>query len=213
MGAAERQYPTSIPGFEGISRFWDIKHNRCAAKILPGEYYVTREGEMITTVLGSCISACIRDTQTGIGGMNHFMLPGCNTKHSGSWADADALETRFGVAAMENLINEILKQGCRKQNLEVKLFGGGDVMKMKNNSVGDKNIEFAQNFVKEEGLSIAAQDLGGESPRKVIYFPETGKVLVKRLRAVQTAAIAAEETRYASKFEEKSSCGSIELFD
>lgn len=213
MQAAQRQYSTCIAGFEGISRFWDTKHNVCAAKILPGEYYVTRTGEMITTVLGSCISACMRDVKTGIGGMNHFMLPGCNTKHSGSWAEAGSLETRFGVAAMENLINEILKQGCRKKSLEVKLFGGGDVMKMKSNSIGNKNIEFALNFVKEEGINIAAQDLGGDSPRKVVYFPETGRVLVKRLRVVQTAAIAAEETRYESSFEEKSSCGSIELFN
>lgn len=213
MQAAKRQYPPCIPGFEGISRFWDVKHNVCAAKILPGEYYVTNQKEMITTVLGSCISACIRDVRTGIGGMNHFMLPGCNTKHSGSWADAGSLETRFGVAAMENLINEILKQGCVKKNLEIKLFGGGDVMSMKQNSVGEKNIAFALNFVRDEGFTIASQDMGGESPRKVIYFPETGKVLVKKLRTVQTAAIAAEETRYASKFEEKPSFGTVELFD
>lgn len=213
MAIAERKFPTCIQGFESISRFWDVKHNVSAAKILPGEFYVTDSGEMITTVLGSCISACIRDTKYGFGGMNHFMLPGCNSNHSGNWSSAAALETRFGVAAMENLINEVLKLGGRKSNFEVKLFGGGDIMNMKSVSIGNRNIQFAMDFVSEEGLQIAAKDLGGPDPRKVMYFPETGKVLVKRLKSVQTAAIAAEETRYSSNFEEKSTCGSIELFD
>ena len=118
------QWPEVLPGFGHISRIWDSTQNLCASKILPGEYYVTCHDEIITTVLGSCVSACIRDPSTGVGGMNHFMLPGDTTKRLDQWAGRDSLATRYGIAAMETLVNDILKLNARKSRLELKLFGG-----------------------------------------------------------------------------------------
>lgn len=201
------QWPRPIAGFEGISRSWDISHDICSAKILPGEYYVTKSSEMIQTVLGSCVSACVRDLDTGVGGMNHFMLPHAKGG-SGQWA----LETRYGLAAMEALINDILKQGARKNRLEIKLFGGGEILDMKTSNVGARNVDFAIDFMRVEGYKIASKDLGGPHPRKVMYFPEDGKVMVRKLRSIQAQAVCDQERQYESKIETKSKPGEIELF-
>lgn len=210
--AAKKEFPV-LRGFEHISRSWDKQHDMMCARVAPGEFYITREQECISTVLGSCIAACIRNVKTGTGGMNHFMLPGNADERGSAWKNADALETRFGVAAMESLINEILKQGARKSDLEVKLFGGGEILNMQNSRVGKRNVEFALSFMQDEGFEVVSQDLGGPHPRKIIYFPETGKVLVKRLRAIQTATIVAQENKYVDGIDSKQSTGSIELFD
>lgn len=206
-------WPEVLPGFEGLGRIWDNNHDICATKILPGEYYVTRSHEIVTTVLGSCVSACIRDPKTGVGGMNHFMLPGDRNKPLDKWAGQDSLATRFGIAAMENLINDILKQGSRKDRLEIKLFGGGKVLSMEVNDVGNRNIQFARGFVGAEGLGIAAEDLGGVYPRKVIYFPRTGKVMIRRLRSLQNKSIADDEKKYETTLCRAEKPGAVELFD
>ena len=117
-------WPEVLPGFDHIKRIWNSAQNLCASKILLGEYYVTCHNEIITTVLGSCVSACIRDPDTGVGGMNHFMLPGDMKKTLDQWGGKDNLVTRFGIGAMEKLINDILQRGSRKDRLELKLFGG-----------------------------------------------------------------------------------------
>lgn len=119
--------PACLPGLEHVNRYWDKTHQCFAAKILPGEYYVSMHNELITTVLGSCIAACIRDVKMGIGGMNHFMLPmGCEVEHLGKTHLTSA--TRYGNFAMEILINEIIKAGGDRKRMEVKLFGGGRVL-------------------------------------------------------------------------------------
>ena len=201
-----------LPGFESISRTWDSRHETWAARILPGEYYVTRHNEMITTVLGSCVSACFRDPVTGVGGMNHFMLPG--EERAASDGEQERLATRYGLAAMENLVNDILKTGARKDRLELKLFGGGKVLAMEINNVGGRNIEFVKEFARVEGFRISAEDLGSEHPRKVNYFPRTGRVLVRRLASVQQQEVAARERSYqATICKRKEAPGAIELFD
>ena len=205
-------WPQMLPGFDHVSRSWDAVNAMCAAKILPGEYYVTRSPEVITTVLGSCVSACIRDTDTGVGGMNHFMLPGDTTASNSKWAGMDCLETRFGVAAMELLINDILKLGSRKKRLEVKLFGGGDILQMDLHNIGQRNVEFVREFVKLEQLSVASEDLGGPYPRKIVFFPKSGKVMVKRLRSLQNRAVAAQEKQYESALCKEDKAGDIDLF-
>lgn len=202
-----------MPGFESLGRIWDNTHSLCATKILPGEYYVTSNHEIVTTVLGSCVSACIRDPQTGVGGMNHFMLPGDHKKPLNKWGGEDSLVTRFGIAAMENLINDILKHGSRKDRLEIKLFGGGKVLDMEVNNVGNRNIQFARGFIDAEGLRITSEDLGGTYPRKVNYFPRTGKVMIRRLRSLQNRTIADSEKKYESTLCRTEKQGGIELFD
>jgi len=206
-------WPAVLPGFEHISRTWDARQNSCASRILPGEYYVTTTDEIITTVLGSCVSACIRDPLIGVGGMNHFMLPGCTTQRMDRWGGDNCLATRYGIAAMEMLINDLLKLGSQRSRLELKLFGGGNVMSMDVNNVGDNNIQFVRQFVKTEGIPVVAEDLGEAFPRKVNYFPKTGKVMVRRLRSLQNQAVVDQEKSYERTFVKKQVPGEIELFD
>ena len=201
--------PPVLAGFEKVNRYWDRNQQVHAAKILPGELYVSTHGEMIATVLGSCVSACIRDRHKGIGGMNHFMLPQ-DTAHSHSWG-GDSLETRYGNWAMEALINEILKRGGKRGYLEVKLFGGGQVLENMTD-IGARNIQFVRSYLEEEGLKIAAEDLGGVQPRKVLYFPDTGACRIRRLNRVTNETLYDREKAYAKEVNKGSNEGSIELF-
>ncbi len=207
-----KDIPCCLQGLEHISRFWDKKHGVFSAKILPGEYYVSMHGELISTVLGSCISACIRDVKMGIGGMNHFMLPiGCEDTHAGKEHLTDA--TRYGNFAMEILINEILKAGGRKKNMEVKIFGGGSVLaNMTKIDIGNKNIRFVHEYLKEEELDIISEDVGDVYPRKVLFFADTGKVRVKRLRKINNNTIKMREEKYRKSLDDKPLQGDIELF-
>jgi len=140
-------FPRALRGFNEIKRYWDKTNGSVVAKILPGELYVTKVDEMITTVLGSCISACIRDPYANVGGMNHFMLP--VSKANNASGDKFGSAMRYGNFAMEHLINEILKNGGQRKNLEVKLFGGGRVLAHMTN-VGQRNIDLALEYVETE---------------------------------------------------------------
>ena len=201
-----------IRGFEHINRYWDKGNNLYAAKILPGEYYVTVNDEVVVTVLGSCISACVRDTVFNIGGMNHFMLP---SSHADRPQDRDSKwsseATRYGNFAMEALINDILKQGGRRENLEVKIFGGGRILEKMTN-IGNMNINFIREFISLEGLNLAAEDVGDIYPRKVQYFPMSGKVRIKKLRSLHNNTIVEREERYMDTLEAKPIEGEIDLF-
>ncbi len=202
----------SVEGFEHIHRYWDRDHDIVAAKILPGEYYVTKENELITTVLGSCISACIRDKESGIGGMNHFMLPETNAAKfkRGSAALIDNAN-RYGNYAMEHLINTILSNGGKRKNLEVKVFGGGKIIPTLTD-VGTKNVEFILDYIDQEGLNILSQDLGDIYPRKVIYFPKTGKVGMKKIQDLHNDSIAQRERQYSHSIKNAPVEGDVELF-
>jgi len=202
----------SVSGFEHIHRYLDKDHGIVAAKILPGEYYVTRENELITTVLGSCVSACIRDRESGIGGMNHFMLPETNAdKLSRGSAAVVGNATRYGNYAMEHLINTILSNGGKRKNLEVKVFGGGKIIPTLTD-VGTRNIEFVLEYIDAEGLTLLAQDLGDIYPRKVVYFPKTGKVGMKKVQDLHTDNIAQRERQYFNTIKNAPVEGDVELF-
>ena len=208
---AAHERPAPLAGFEGIARNWDNTVGAWAAKILPGEFYITRSEEAITTVLGSCISACIRDPALHIGGMNHFMLPEDTTQGRSSWLEDNAgLATRYGSFAMESLINGILRLGGRRERLEVKLFGGGHILDV-GMDVGDRNIAFARHWLKVEGYDVVAEDVGETTPRRVVYFPANGKVRVKHLRPLESRAIAQREEQYL-RTTAKPAAGEIELF-
>lgn len=210
---ATSERPLTLPGFEHVQRTWDPGHQRWSAKILPGEYFVTRSDEAIATVLGSCISACVRDPALRVGGMNHFMLPEDTTSGKSSWLDPqNGLATRYGSFAMESLINDLLKCGARKERLEVKLFGGGNILSALTD-IGARNIEFARAFLRLEGLSISAEDVGDTFPRRVIYFPESGRVLVRRLRALDKQALADRESQHLATLRAKQTDNDVELFD
>lgn len=202
--------PLALPGFEHVRRSWNNTYEAYAARLLPGEYYVTINDEGVYTTLGSCISACIRDRVSGVGGMNHFMLPASGD--ADSWKSTGlSAATRYGNFAMEHLINVILKNGGQRQNLEVKLFGGGRILAHMTD-VGMRNINFARDYLQTEGLKVVAEDVGDVYPRMVVYFPATGKVRVKRLRSLHNNVIVEEEIRYISTVESKPVGGDIELF-
>jgi chemotaxis protein CheD len=205
--------PQVLPGFEGVQRSWDPQNDCWTAKILPGEYFVTRAGEAITTVLGSCISACIRDPATGVGGMNHFMLPEDSTGGASAWINKDTgASTRYGSFAMESLINGLLKLGARRERFEVKLFGGGRIL-ASGTDVGASNIAFVREFLALEKMPVAAADVGEVYPRRVLYFPATGRVRLKRLRALDGQSIALRERQFVSKLRERTTDNDVELFD
>ena len=202
----------SIRGFDHVNRYLDRDHGIMAAKILPGEYYVTDENELITTVLGSCISACVRDKETGIGGMNHFMLP--ETTAAKMKQGSDALignATRYGNYAMEHLINTILSNGGKRKNLEIKVFGGGKIIPTLGD-VGKSNISFILDYIDQEGLVLLSQDLGDIYPRKVIYFPRTGKVGMKKIQDLHNDTIAQRERQYSRNIKDLPVEGDVELF-
>jgi chemotaxis protein CheD len=189
--------------------YFDRTFNMQASKIVPGEYYVTRRDMVLVTVLGSCVAACIRDKTNGIGGMNHFMLPKSMGEQSG-WISASA---RYGAYAMEVMINQILKQGAKRENLEAKIFGGGAVLKNMNSlNVGNDNAKFALEYLKKEKIPILAKDLLGDLPRKVYYFPKTGKVLVKKLQSLPNDTISTREQEYNERLINSRIEGDIELF-
>jgi chemotaxis protein CheD len=197
-----------LRGFEAIKRYWDNDNGKFAAKILPGEFYVTTHDEVITTVLGSCIAACIRDPVFGIGGMNHFMLP---ISDGGAWGGDLDHATRFGNFAMEHMINEILKNGGSRHNLEVKIFGGGRVLANMTN-VGQRNIDFIKEYLRVEGLTLLAEDVGDVFPRKVQYLPLSGRARVKKLRANHSQAVAERERNYLHDMDAQPQTGDIDLF-
>ncbi len=202
--------PPALPVFAHINRYWDPVHDAFMAKILPGEFYVTLHGEGVITVLGSCISACVRDRMLGVGGMNHFMLP---AKHEE--ADAARMQAsdanRYGNYAMEALINEILKCGGRREHLEVKIVGGGQILEKMTN-IGRMNIDFARSYVRTEGLKLLGEDVGDIYPRKVAYFPADGRVRVKKLRALHNSTILERERQYRDSLEKAPVGGDVELF-
>jgi len=201
-----------MPGFEKLRRYRDPSSGHVIAKLLPGDFYVTREDEVLDTVLGSCVSACIRNPRTGVGGMNHFMLPHPRSdEHADSWGSLTGSATRYGSASMEQLINKVLSAGGTRADLEVKIFGGARVLAA-TTDVGQHNVEFVRAFLKEEGLKVSSEDVGNITPRHIQYFPLTGKVRVKHLGNSQSARLISEEVSYSKTLDKQPVAGSIDLF-
>lgn len=181
----------SVDAEQRASRYYfDREFDTQAVKLLPGEYYVTSEEIVLTTVLGSCVSACVRDSTAGIGGMNHFMLP--------DDADPDSRDSaaamRYGSYAMNVLLNELFKGGAKRERLEAKVFGGGAVLaNMTMLNIGERNADFVLRYLQGERVRIAAQDLRGKLPRRINYFPSTGRVTVRKLRKQDDALLVQQD--------------------
>nr|WP_269783483.1 chemoreceptor glutamine deamidase CheD [Marinibactrum halimedae] len=206
------QLPPVLPGFEDINRFFDKTRNTFVAKILPGEFYVTRQEELVATTLGSCVSACIWDEKFGVGGMNHFMLPLTEENaHEVNWGNVPGLATRYGNYAMEHLVNEILKYGGMRKFLSAKVVGGGQVSGLSNH-IGAKNSDFVLDYLEKEGIPICSEDLLGTHPRKVLFDPVTGRLMVKKLKSMHNNTIAARERWYENSLSNQSIEGDVELF-
>jgi chemotaxis protein CheD len=171
--------------------------------VVQGEQYVTDDpGAVLTTILGSCVAACLRDPVAGVGGMNHFLLPGVERSQAGSES------VRYGVHAMELLVNALLAAGARRDRLEGKLFGGARLIKGLTD-VGALNAEFAQDFLRREGLKHVGGSLGGESGRRIQYWPVSGRARQVFLTR-QTQDVLARETRLAPA--PAAQTGALELF-
>jgi chemotaxis protein CheD len=161
-----------------------------------GDCLVSKDPELtLSTVLGSCISACVRDRVAQVGGMNHFLL----AEQSGSARDRYGASARYGAFAMEQLINKVLSQGTgKKANLEIKVFGGGKINPALDD-VGAKNIEFVREFLANEGYSVSGEDLGGTFARRVMFKPASGRAFIKRLDNTANASIAKDELAVARR--------------
>ena len=197
----------SRPKIAGQANFFyfDPHFQYNAVKVLPGEYFVSNENLVIMTVLGSCISACLWDSRMRVGGMNHFMLP-----------DGDALDVsgRYGSYAMELLINEMFKLGARRETMQAKIFGGAQVMhNFTTMNVGERNTDFVVNYLRAERIPVISEDVLDIYPRKVCYFPATGKAMVKRLAHTHPEKLVAQDKRgNAATVAQATSGGSVDLF-
>jgi len=176
-----------------------------AVKVLPGEYFVANEEIVIMTVLGSCIAACIWDSRVRVGGMNHFMLP------DGEGNDGFG---RYGSYAMELLLNEMFKMGARRETMQAKVFGGGAVMAgFTAMNVGERNTQFVMNYLADEHIPVVSKDVLDIHPRKVCFFPVTGKAMVKRLAHSHPEKLVVEERKgNVASLVRSTAGGSVDLF-
>lgn len=188
-------------------RYFDRQFKRNAMKILPGEYYTTGDDYVLSTVLGSCVSACLRDPAAGVGGMNHFMLPEAEDSRGNDSA-------RYGSYAMELLVNELLKLGARRDRMEAKVFGGGHVLRsMTANKIGDRNIDFVRGYLRTERIRVVAEDLGDRWARKLMFLTGSGQVFVRRIDCNAVGDELASESAYRNRLKSHPLAGEVELFD
>lgn len=188
--------------------YFDRHLNMEAVKILPGEYFATSRDLVVVTVLGSCVSVCLRDRRTGIGGMNHFMLPG-NDEHS-----PVSMSARYGVYAMEVLINQLLKLGAERRQFEAKIFGGANVLSgLTMANVGPRNAQFVTDYLVTERIPIVASSLLDIYPRKVYFFPASGRVLLKTLKQLHNSTLLEREAEYSLRIrQQQGGGGEVDLF-
>jgi len=188
------------PGASGLGR---------TLKVFLGQHQISdHPDDVLVTTLGSCVAACIRDPIAAIGGMNHFLLP---EVPSGQQGVIDAA-TRYGSVAMELLINDILARGGRRSRLEVKVFGGAKVIET-SLEIGLQNAQFVLEYVAREGLALAGHDLGGTEARRIHYFPASGRVLRRLLRAETLGDTVRRELQFRSVLDQQPPTGEIELFE
>ncbi len=199
---------TNLMEFGHIRRIQDTRFPYEVAVILPGEYFVSQEPKVVYTVLGSCISVCLRDPVINVGGMNHFMLA---APASNSALDRWVNSGRYGSFAMEMLINGIVKYGGKKERLEAKVFGGGKIYDSTNN-IGAKNAAWALDYLENEGVALLKADVGDLCPRKIYFFTDSGKVLMKKLDRLDSKSIENEEKQYQSKLEQVPVKSDVTLF-
>lgn len=205
-GRCGPQAPPALRGFESMGRYWDGQLKSWVATVVAGTFYVTNHDETLATVLGSCVAVCVRAPERGLAGMNHFMLPHRDHRR------ADTAAMTYGAYSVERLINEMVKYGARRSDLEIKVFGGGNVISA-NTRIGDLNIEFIRSYLSTEGLPIVAEDVGGPWGRRLRYRSGTGRARVLRLESLETRRVSAEERALARTLEsEAHKRTDVELF-
>jgi chemotaxis protein CheD len=180
-------------------------------EIFAGDFYATTKKDVIlTTLLGSCISVCIRDKLSGVVGMNHFMLPGTIKTDEILYSE----DARYGINAMELLINNMMKLGAKRDNLEAKVFGGGKILGTSLNNVAKTNIEFVRLYLQIEEIPIIASNVGGNYGRKIFLFSDTFVVYLKRIEYNKTLdeAVAREKEFFKWMKLQREKEGDLTLF-
>jgi chemotaxis protein CheD len=190
--SSESRPPSRFPEALARNVYFDARFHRDAVKLMPGEYYYTDADPVLVTVLGSCVAACIRDANSGIGGLNHFML--ARSERTTANGHDSML---YGITAMDVLLDQLLEAGAKFEHLEAKVFGGATMLEsMVNTDVGERNAEFVLGYLRKRNISLLASDLGGQHARKIYYFPSTGQVLLKRLTELRNDTIVQRERVY-----------------
>lgn len=174
-----------------------------------GGVFASRDRAVVKTLLGSCVAACLWDPDSGVGGMNHFMLP----RPANGEAEGDL--SRFGVHAMELLIGRIQRLGGDRRTLRAKIFGGGHVLQIAGAGAGvpEQNIQFIRHFVAREGIPVVAEDLGGNAARQVVFHTDSGRALLKRLPAARFPHVEAERAHQREAERIQAKVGEVTLFD
>lgn len=186
------------------NRYFDRHLEAETIKVLPGEYCVADGDMVLVTALGSCVTACIRDREKGIGGLNHFMLADVGNP---------SVQGRYGAHAMALLINHLLKLGARRHRLEAKVFGGCRFLaEPASAGVGKRSAGFVLEYLAGKGIPVVSKDLLGTCPRKVYFFPGTGRVLVKKLARLHNDTLTRREREYADRLNEAALAGDAGQF-
>ena len=192
-------------------RSYSHKLKKPVITLMAGEYFVTQNGEILHTVVGSCITTCIYDEKTKAAGMNHFLLPGM--VHPDEIISSDV--GRYGMFAMELLIGELIKLGARRKGLRAKVFGGGNVLKFRksDDDITGSNVRFAKKFLELEGIPTVKMDVGGNAGRKIFFFTDSHRVLLKRFDMKKDQRSFQDEEVYTRKvFQGRLSKSRVVLF-
>lgn len=198
-----------------MHRAWNSLFKCEVTTIFPGEVFVSRQGHLMATVLGSCIAVCLGDPTRKVFGMNHFMLPAGRVPPGTPTGDPSLFyseDLRYGTTAMELLIGDLQKAGAERKSLRAKIFGGAHVLKARGIDVGRKNIEFIQSYLKHESIPLDSEDVGGDFGRKIFYLSSENRVLRKKILPADTLLVARDEERFAEKVESSPASGSVDIF-
>ena len=190
-----------------LNRYQDPRFGCEAIKLLPGECLATRDELLLVSVLGSCVSVCLYDSQGGLGGMNHFMLPG-----DGGGNALLSSSARYGVHAMDLLISQLVRLGGQRRHFQAKVFGGGSVLRQLSADVGQRNVDFVLGYLATEGIPVVASDLLDVYPRKLYFFPASGRVLLRKLHVLDNDTVLARESDYRRRLSGRARDGGVDLF-
>jgi chemotaxis protein CheD len=190
--------------------YYDAELNAHIVSVMAGAFRWTKSADIaFSTMLGSCISICAYDEYSGVGGMNHFLLPQAPAKEKNEYSDS----FRYGSAAIENLLNSLYSKGAAKNGIVIKIFGGAKVLDNVSIDIGRQNIDFAHRFFNRENMRIQSEDVGGKCARRIIFFPRTGRVLLRQLdESKDVSSIAQKEMNILKKISRQKQEDEIELF-
>ncbi|MBT8765994.1 chemotaxis protein CheD [Metapseudomonas boanensis] len=196
------------PGAIAANRYYDPDLGLPAVKILPGEHYATGEDRVLVSVLGACIGVCLLDPECAVGGMNHFLLPDTGTRVREAHDAAG-----HGKLAMDQLLDALYKLGARHERLEARVFGAANLPNaLLSPDAALRVVEFVHSYLDSEGIPLITEDVLGEYPRKIYFFPASGKVLLKKLKSLHNETLLQRELEYILYLKRAEVLGPYDLF-